>query len=286
MTGEFCGVRLQQGAGEWITLAQDQCGQLKGRTLGTVTIAEGTSFYVEVQYDCTNWWSDCNVTFVFRYFDNFGNEYDKRSYTKTVPWAGAGIWVNPADGAILTPYREGSLRIEAWEGGQLQDWFVIGIRLAEPPEPEEGPPEPEYDPGKQPETPPPPPTEPEPTPEQPTEEQPVEEEPIPEEEEITIPGTVTVTVVMKMKPLFRSGIYVVFTDKEGNKIKDGMITETGKGVSVTVDPGKELKVYVYPKPGLVGKVVAGKATSGEETTVSGLTWNVVVKNFVVGGGEV
>jgi len=272
MGGVICGVRVQQGSGEWTVLAQDQCGQLKGKTLGTITIAEGTSFYVEVQYDCTNWWADCNVTFVFRYFDENGKEYDKRSYTKTVSWIGAGIWINPADGAILTPYKNGTLRIEAWEGGKLQDYVDIGIKLKEPPS-EPQPVEPDYDPAEQPETPPPPPPEEAP----PEEEIPPEE--VPTKEEIpTVPEAVVVSAALKVAPL--RPLYVAFY-KDDKKIKDKVLRVPGEKLKVEVDPGTKLTFVAKKLFSLLATSVKGVAKEGEEAQVGGLTYAVELKNFLI-----
>ena len=128
-----CGVRINQ-LGAWNTLASDQC-DLNGRTLGPVTVDPSTSFYLELQIDCTKWFSDCQITVITTYEDTNHKEYDKKVYNTTVGYFGGATWVNPARGAMLTPYKDGYLKIQVYCDGTLFSVFYIKIKLGqiEPP---------------------------------------------------------------------------------------------------------------------------------------------------------
>ena len=284
MGGVICGVRVQQGSGQWTTLVADQCGQIRGRNLGTLVIAEATSFYVEVQYDCTNWWSDCQVTFTFRYFDTNNNEYDRRSYTRPVAWAGAGIWVSPTGGAILTPYREGYLRIEAWEAGQLQDYVDIGIRLQAPPS-EPTPIQPIVEPPSPEQPPPPPPPQPQQPaqPELPPSQPPSQEvPPIPPERIPPEYRQVTITVKLVKPPVRQLYVAIYKGDK---KLKDGVMSPQQPKLSVSVEPDSEVRVFAKRVPGLFGAQVIGKAVSGEKTQLATSMYVLEIENVKAGGGS-
>ncbi len=136
LCGELCGVRIRQGE-NWQVLVSDQCGQFAGRTFGPVYLQRDANLYLEVQYDCTKWLSDCELTFVLRYLDTNKAEYDKKTYSKTAGWFGGSAWISPAEGAVPIPTVDGYIRVEIWCESKLQDYFLIEVKLqtAQPPQP-------------------------------------------------------------------------------------------------------------------------------------------------------